>query len=413
MKKLLTILLVLICSAVYAQNIYIYPNEDTLVSGEQWPVLMFHQSWQGDHGLLYLPKGYDSAQSKRYPLICFYHGAGGNGGISNMLGDPGIAQLISQGIVPYSSTTPGDTTWFIVWSVSETTMGFGDTYSDISKDYRYMIDTYKLKIDTTHVYATGLSSGGDVSLRAAGLDSNEFAAVVPMSTVWSNMSTDQRGKLDSSYIHILQVHGYNDATATFSMTHDAIANYNTSNPTHKALLWTFNGGHCCWNTYYTPTTRWTSNNSNDIGTYTGTSIYTWMLTHTKSAEATPPPNQSPTANAGIDQTLSSGTTSATLTGSGTDADGNIASYQWSTSSGATITSPTSASTTVTGLADGNSYTFTLTVTDDGGATDQDEVVIYVNDPLNLVLWRVKYIDGYIYVLYFDTNSGRYYSIKLK
>jgi hypothetical protein len=90
-------------------------------------------------------------------------------------------------------------------------------------------------------------------------------------------------------------------------------------------------------------------------------------------------NQAPTANAGTDQSINLPANSVTLTGSGTDADGTIASYAWSKLSGgaATITSPSSASTTVTGLAQG-SYTFRLTVTDNGGATATDDVIINVN-----------------------------------
>jgi hypothetical protein len=90
-------------------------------------------------------------------------------------------------------------------------------------------------------------------------------------------------------------------------------------------------------------------------------------------------NQSPVANAGADQSITLPANSVTLTGSGTDADGSIASYAWTKLSGgaATITSPSSASTTITGLVQG-SYTFRLTVTDNGGATASDDVLITVN-----------------------------------
>jgi hypothetical protein len=93
--------------------------------------------------------------------------------------------------------------------------------------------------------------------------------------------------------------------------------------------------------------------------------------------STPPSNQSPTANAGANVTTTS--TSVTLNGSGSDPDGTIASYAWSkvSGSGGTITSPNSASTTITGLSVGT-YTFRLTVSDDKGATGSDDVTITVN-----------------------------------
>jgi hypothetical protein len=90
-------------------------------------------------------------------------------------------------------------------------------------------------------------------------------------------------------------------------------------------------------------------------------------------------NQSPTANAGADKTITLPANSVSLSGSGSDPDGSIASYAWSKVSGgaATINSPAAASTTVSGLAQG-SYIFRLTVTDNAGATAFDDVLVTVN-----------------------------------
>lgn len=95
-------------------------------------------------------------------------------------------------------------------------------------------------------------------------------------------------------------------------------------------------------------------------------------------------NQPPTANAGADKTITLPTSSVTLTGSGSDPDGTIASYSWSKVSGgsATIVSPTSASTSITGLVQGT-YTFRLTVKDNAGATGTDDVMVTVNAPANI------------------------------
>jgi hypothetical protein len=91
-------------------------------------------------------------------------------------------------------------------------------------------------------------------------------------------------------------------------------------------------------------------------------------------------NQPPTANAGADQTITLPTASVSLAGTGTDAGGSIASYAWSKLSGpagATIATPAVANTSITGLVQGV-YVFTLTVTDNQGATATDNVQITVN-----------------------------------
>jgi hypothetical protein len=92
-------------------------------------------------------------------------------------------------------------------------------------------------------------------------------------------------------------------------------------------------------------------------------------------------NQSPSANAGADKTITLPDNSVTLTGSGVDKDGSIVSYSWSKVSGgaATIAFGNAATATIIGLAQG-SYTFRLTVTDNNGATGFDDMVITVNAP---------------------------------
>src|SRR5439155_23536998 len=94
----------------------------------------------------------------------------------------------------------------------------------------------------------------------------------------------------------------------------------------------------------------------------------------------PAPNQAPTANAGSNITLTLPTNSTTLTGSGTDADGTIASYAWSKINGPatfTIANANAATTGLSNLVQGV-YTFRLTVTDNSGATATDDVTVTVN-----------------------------------
>jgi hypothetical protein len=84
-------------------------------------------------------------------------------------------------------------------------------------------------------------------------------------------------------------------------------------------------------------------------------------------------NQPPVADAGVDQTVTE-ESSVTLDGSGSsDPDGSIVSYLWTEGS---TTLSTTVSFTKTDFSVGV-HTLTLTVTDDDGATDADDVNITV------------------------------------
>ncbi len=98
----------------------------------------------------------------------------------------------------------------------------------------------------------------------------------------------------------------------------------------------------------------------------------------------PAPNQLPTANAGVDQTINLPLNSIILSGTGTDSDGTIVSYTWTKISGpatGTISNSATASTTVNALSQGV-YKFQFTVTDNSGAIALDTIIVTVNPAPN-------------------------------
>ncbi len=97
-----------------------------------------------------------------------------------------------------------------------------------------------------------------------------------------------------------------------------------------------------------------------------------------------PANVPPSANAGSDKVITLPTNSVSLSGSGIDSDGSIASYKWEKISGPSqfaIASPNSATTSVNNLVQGV-YLFTFTVTDNEGALNRDTVQVTVNEAPN-------------------------------
>jgi K319L-like, PKD domain len=95
-------------------------------------------------------------------------------------------------------------------------------------------------------------------------------------------------------------------------------------------------------------------------------------------------NTPPNADAGPNQTVNEGQT-VTLDGSNSsDPDGAIVEYQWAQTVGRSVslsdsTSPTPRFTAPLVTSGGEALTFALTVTDDGGSSDTDTVIINVSN----------------------------------
>jgi hypothetical protein len=92
------------------------------------------------------------------------------------------------------------------------------------------------------------------------------------------------------------------------------------------------------------------------------------------------PNKAPTANAGSDKTITLPANTVSLSGSGADEDGTIATYSWTKIAGPSafsIRNTSSATSQVSGLVEGT-YQFELKVTDNKNATGKDTVQITVN-----------------------------------
>ena len=97
-------------------------------------------------------------------------------------------------------------------------------------------------------------------------------------------------------------------------------------------------------------------------------------------QANPPANHAPIANSGSDKIIMLPLNKTTLTGTGTDADGDQLTYAWKKISGPAlfnIAITTSAITDLSNLVEGI-YEFELTVTDSKGLQGTDAIKVSVN-----------------------------------
>lgn len=108
-------------------------------------------------------------------------------------------------------------------------------------------------------------------------------------------------------------------------------------------------------------------------------------------------NNPPTVNAGADKTLTAGTTSTTLPATASDPDGNPLSYSWTKISGpsASLTNANTATATVSGLSNGNTYVFQVTVSD-GSLTASDQVQVTVSSTGAYYAIRNRWQQNYLY-----------------
>ena len=119
-------------------------------------------------------------------------------------------------------------------------------------------------------------------------------------------------------------------------------------------------------------------------------------------------NKSPTASCSANPMSGTEPLIVYFTGSGSDTDGNIVSYYWNFGDGETSSSQSSYHT----YESSGTYTVTLTVTDDDGATDSDTIAITVKENmppeetniLPVAGFSYSYASGYDYALKFLDGS---------
>ena len=346
--------------------------------------------------LISFPDDYDANPTKKYPVIFFFHGLGqagpADGSQLSIQLQTALPQFISEGLKPSAVAGDGNTYKFIV--VCPQAVGGSITIQQFWYIFPDILS--KIRADTTRLYITGLSYGGygtwscltdDAASPYQGFISH-FAAILPQSQValdesintgtatnYNRVAHVKDAAADS--LPVLIVCGDADDKWQYSVAYkDSI---NSHNPFIPAILIDRVGqAHTStsWDSIYSPTFR-----PPDIG---GKNGYEWLIQYTNKrgylTGVTSSPPGALSANAGTNQTITLPANSVTLTGSGSETNGTIASYLWTQLSGpstATIGSAGQAATTVGSLVQGT-YRFQLTVTDNSGVTATASVQVTVN-----------------------------------
>ncbi|MEO8569832.1 MAG: PKD domain-containing protein, partial [Ginsengibacter sp.] len=338
----------------------------------------------GWNAYVHVPWDYYANPNAEYPTIIFFPGTGEVGSNASLVIQNGPGAYISQG---WNGNVKigADSVKFIVISLQPSSLWPNEAYIDTR------IQTLKklYRIDNQRLHLTGLSMGGWCGTTYVTADkyggpythAGQIATVVEVEGVRPDDNQPYPNLFDNfanSGGRLLGFEQINDGRDI--KTRVDRMNYTKSNSGIFVSTSYGSGGHCCWEEFYGGNGN-TPNNFMLDGI--NQNIYQWMARNP--APAASQTNQPPTANAGIDQSITLPSNSVTLTGTGNDPDGSIATYQWTKISGpssGSIKNPTSASTSVPSLVEGV-YLFELKVTDNSGSIATDEIKVTVNAAGNI------------------------------
>ena len=313
----------------------------------------------------YLPVGYSTKDSLKYPLMVYIHGAGdyGSGSPTDMklILRSGPPRVISLGQFPDSFSVNGKSFRFIVIAPQFVVQ---PTVSAIDSVINFC--TAKYKVDPSRIYLTGLSIGGAMTWEYAGNKSpaaNRLAAVVPICA--DAIPDSIRGRvMATSNLPVWATHNDNDPLVPVQWSVMQVAWINDApSPNPLAMLTILHGDtHDAWTVTYSPT--FTVNNLN---------VYQWMLSHSRST-------QPPVVGIGRNQNISLPVCTATISGSATVTTGAIVSRVWTFVSGPTtpvIANPSYNVTNVTGMTLPGVYTFKFSATDNSNLTGSATTLVTV------------------------------------
>jgi predicted peptidase len=211
------------------------------------------------------PSNYDSI-STRFPLIIFLTGAGqyGNGSIDlpSLLND-GPAQLLDEKRFPASLTVNGQTFSFIVF-----TPQFRNIASVLNVKECIAFAKTNYRVDTTRIYLSGLSIGGELAADAGAEIPSQLAAVVPLAGIPQDYATTNKCQvLANNNLPVWSFHSQNDPIYPVAMATGFINKINSFNPAtrSKITVWP-SGGHDAWTRAIEPAYK-----------EGGMNIYEWML----------------------------------------------------------------------------------------------------------------------------------------
>ncbi|RYG54194.1 MAG: hypothetical protein EOO01_02230 [Chitinophagaceae bacterium] len=333
-----------------------------------------------------LPARY-SLTTKKYPLIVFIHGIGELGTGLSRLNCCGLPYHINKKTFPAKFLVGGKYYSYIVVTPQ---FRVRPSAAQIQSVVDYAKGKYR--VDAARVYVGGLSMGGGSTWDWSVVYGQNAAAIVPVCAGTKPTTTLAAGVAGKN-LPIWSLNSSSDAAVPIQWGKDWISWIDARNTNYasktKLTIWSGLSHNATWGKAWNPTTK-----------VDGYNTYEWMLLYTRgtstsgttgSAAPAPAPlpnptsptsgNVAPVANAGSDVSVpkSWNYNPYVYATTSKDSDGWLTTFKWTKVSGpstGTIVSPNASKTQLTGLSVGT-YIFRVTVTDNNGGTDTDDVTVKI------------------------------------
>lgn len=310
--------------------------------------------------------------TKKYPLIIFIHGIG-ELGTDLKLNCCGLPRHLANKTFPANFNVGGINYSFLViapqFKVRPTAAQVQSVLEFAKKRWR---------VDETRIYVSGLSMGGGSTWDWAAVYGQNAAAIVPVCG-GTMPTTTLAAQVAAKNLPIWGLYSSSDEVVPVSWGRNWFTWIDAKNTAYasrtKLTIWSGLTHNATWGKAFNPLTE-----------VDGYNIYEWMLLNKRGVASVVPitsttTNKAPVANAGVDRTilLASGINRVTLDGvASSDPDGTLSKYTWTKVSGpsCTLLVKSFTQTYAAHLLKGT-YVFRLTVTDNKGATDTDDMTVTV------------------------------------
>ena len=234
-----------------------YDEYHTYEAPAESPLQLIYNESEYYNYVLYLPDGYDPADTeKKWPVIFFFHGIGERGSDLNVLLPYGVLRYLGNGgkldAIVIAPQCPAESHW-------------ADTNAEVEKLDDFVPEmTGKYNIDTDRMYLTGLSMGGRCTWKLALAMPDAFAAIA---VVCGRTDTYEFETLQNMPIWLF--HGVQDGTVSFNnITKNILPVLDEKDHRYYKLTIFPTMGHEIWNTVYDRV-----------------DVYDWLLTQSLSNNA--------------------------------------------------------------------------------------------------------------------------------